>query len=97
MASIDRPRAAAREYPARSMVDLFAEKMTKVRDVLSGEGFAQAEVRYEAEAGIVRFVAPGAIPFQMRRQEFDAKTDLEVAFFVAHRMRRPEPVVTKKR
>jgi hypothetical protein len=76
--------------------DAFTIKMRKVRDVLTvGEGFVDAEVEYEREAGIVSFRAASAIAFKMRRAEFDARSDCEIAFFVSTRMRRPVASTSK--
>jgi hypothetical protein len=70
--------------------ELFASKMQKVCNVLVvGEGFVDAEVAYEPDAAMVSFRAPGAISCRMRRDEFDQKSDCEIAFFVSVRMRRP--------
>jgi hypothetical protein len=68
----------------------FTAKMEKVRNVLvAGEGFVGAEVAYERDARLVSFRAPGASSFKMRRDEFDTKTDYEIAFYVSRRMRPP--------
>lgn len=73
-----------------SLEGRFADKMQKVRNVLVvGEGFVDAEVDYEQSARMVLFRAPGAISFKMRRDEFDTKTDCEIAFYASKRMRRP--------
>ena len=75
--------------------DPFLQKMRKVRDVLvRGEGFIDAQVLYEQDARIVRFHAEGAASFQMRRDDFDRKSDCEIAFFVATKMR-PPPIAGK--
>lgn len=70
--------------------DPFGDKMQKVRRVLAvGEGFTDVEVDYAQEAGVVSFRAAGAKSFKMRRAELDARTEFEIAFYVATRMRRP--------
>lgn len=76
--------------------DPFTDKMRKVRNVLVGEGLPDAEVGCEGEGGVVFFRASGAIPFKMRRHDFDAKTHFEIAFFVAPKMRRPPPEPARK-
>ncbi len=78
--------------------DLFTRKLMKVRHVLvTGEGFADAEVAYERTTAVVRFSAPGAISVTMRRDQFDSRSDCEVAFFVAPRMRKPVAAPVKAR